>query len=64
MFPCVSDEARKINDAYGAAIMQSVSNCASSAEFQSLDTSQKDRFIKDLKQRGIVNKANKQTNRC
>jgi len=49
----VSDEARRINDADGAAIMQSVSNCANSAEFQSLDTSQRDRFLKDLKQRGL-----------
>ena len=49
----VSAEARKINDADGAAIMQSVSNCASSAEFQSLDASQRVRFIKELKQRGL-----------
>ena len=49
----VSDEVRKINDVDGAAIMQSVSNCASSAEFQSLDASQRDRFIKELRQRGL-----------
>jgi len=49
----VSAEARNINDADGAAIMQSVSNCASSAEFQSLDASQRARFIKELKQRGL-----------
>ena len=49
----VTDEARKINDADGAAIMRSVSNCASSAEFQSLDKSQRDCCIKDLKQEGL-----------
>ena len=42
----VSDQSSRINDADGAAIVKSVSNCASSAEFQSLDTSQRDRFIK------------------
>jgi len=49
----VSDEVGKINDTDGAAIIKSVSNCASSAEFQALDTSQRDRFIEDLKQRGL-----------
>ena len=49
----VSDEARRINDADGAAIMQSVSSCANAAEFQSLDTTQRDRFVKELRQRGL-----------
>ena len=49
----VSDEVGKINDTDGAAIMQSVSNCASSAEFQSLDTPLRDRYIDILKQKGL-----------
>ena len=49
----VSDEVGKINDADGAAIMQSVSNCASSAEFQSLEKSQRDRYIDILRQKGL-----------
>jgi REP element-mobilizing transposase RayT len=49
----VSDDAGKINDADGAAIMQSISNCANSAEFQSLDTSRRDRYIRELRQKGL-----------
>jgi len=49
----VSDEAGRINDADGAAIMQSVSNCLSPVEFQMLDATRMDRYIKDLKQRGL-----------
>lgn len=43
----VSYEARKINDSDGAVVMQSVSKCVSSAEYQSLDTSQRDLFIEE-----------------
>jgi len=49
----VSDEVHKINVVDRAAIMQWVSNCASSAEFQSLDASQRVRSIEGLRQRGL-----------
>jgi len=49
----ISDEACKINDVDGAAIMKDVSNCATPAEFQALDITQRNLFIIELKQKGL-----------
>ena len=46
-FMDIFKEARRINDADGTAIIQSVSNCANASKFQSPDTSLRNRFIKE-----------------
>jgi len=49
----VSDGATRINDTDGAAIIQNVSSCRNASEFQLLETSQRDRYIKELRQKGL-----------
>jgi hypothetical protein len=49
----VADDIGRLNDTDGLAIMQSVSNCSNSSEFQSLETTRRDLYIKALKQKGL-----------
>jgi len=49
----VSDDANRINDTDGASIVQAVSGCISVSEFQSLDISERDRLIRELRDKGL-----------
>ena len=49
----VSDESTRLNDADAGVILRNVSNCGTAAEFQSLEIPQRNRFIRELKDKGL-----------
>jgi len=48
-----NDNSFRINDADAGEIIQQVSKCKNATEFQSLEVPLRDRFIKELKQKGL-----------
>jgi len=49
----INDADNRINDADGALIMQCVSGCSNTTEFQAPDRLRRDQFIRELRFKGL-----------